>query len=214
MAKIESKNKQNPQTATVRAERRTCEPLSGILSRPLRNSRAWRGRQPSFLLIGGYGRQTQVSDQAYPQAREPQPLHLAAPTQHAGACAKPQHPRTRRENKIWAWAGVPWRPWGLSAQKGASAWNGANIKTVADLMGHSSITMTEKYRHVVDSLKQDAIHSLGSISYAMPWFTPWHSWHFGTLWWTLQPTSEGSYFSSVILFGFWFGSAGVHICEI
>ena len=46
--------------------------------------------------------------------------------------------------------------------------NGANIKTVADLMGHSSITMTEKYLHVVDSLKQDAIHSLGSISYAMP----------------------------------------------
>lgn len=45
--------------------------------------------------------------------------------------------------------------------------NGANIKTVADLMGHSSITMTEKYLHVVDSLKQDAIHSLGSISYAM-----------------------------------------------
>jgi len=35
-------------------------------------------------------------------------------------------------------------------------------------MGHSSITMTEKYSHVVDSLKQDAIHSLGSISYAMP----------------------------------------------
>lgn len=46
--------------------------------------------------------------------------------------------------------------------------NGANIKTVADLMGHSSITMTEKYLHVVDSLKQDAINSLGSISYAMP----------------------------------------------
>ncbi len=45
--------------------------------------------------------------------------------------------------------------------------NGANIKTVADLMGHSSITMTEKYLHVVDSLKQDAIHSLGSISYGM-----------------------------------------------
>ena len=80
-------------------------------------------------------------------------------------------------------------------------------------MGHSSITMTEKYRHVVDSLKQDAIHSLGSISYAMPWFTPWHFWHFGTLWWTLRPTSEGSSFSSVIIFGFGFGSAGVHICE-
>lgn len=46
--------------------------------------------------------------------------------------------------------------------------NGANIKTVADLMGHSSISMTEKYLHVVDSLKQDAINSLGSISYAMP----------------------------------------------
>lgn len=45
--------------------------------------------------------------------------------------------------------------------------NGANIKTVADLMGHSSITMTEKYLHAVDSLKQDAIYSLGSINYAM-----------------------------------------------
>lgn len=46
--------------------------------------------------------------------------------------------------------------------------NGANIKTVADLMGHSSITMTEKYLHVVDSLKQDAINSLGKISYQLP----------------------------------------------
>lgn len=45
--------------------------------------------------------------------------------------------------------------------------NGANIKTVADLMGHSSITMTEKYLHVVDTLKQDAINSLGKISYQL-----------------------------------------------
>lgn len=45
-------------------------------------------------------------------------------------------------------------------------------------------------------------------------FTPWHSRHFGTLWWTLRPTSEGSSFPSVILSGFWFGLAGVHICEV
>lgn len=46
--------------------------------------------------------------------------------------------------------------------------NGANIKTVSDLLGHSSIVITEKYLHVIDSLKQDAIRSLGSIDYAMP----------------------------------------------
>jgi len=46
--------------------------------------------------------------------------------------------------------------------------NGANIKTVSDLLGHSSIVITEKYLHVIDSLKQDAIRSLGSINYAMP----------------------------------------------
>lgn len=42
---------------------------------------------------------------------------------------------------------------------------GANIKTVASLMGHSSIKMTEKYLHVVDQQKQDAINSLGDLDY-------------------------------------------------
>ncbi|GHV66778.1 hypothetical protein FACS1894199_10890 [Bacteroidia bacterium] len=37
---------------------------------------------------------------------------------------------------------------------------GANIKTVSTLLGHSSIAMTEKYLHVVDSQKTDAINSL------------------------------------------------------
>ncbi len=40
---------------------------------------------------------------------------------------------------------------------------GANIKTVASLMGHSSIKMTEKYLHVIDQQKQDAINSLGDL---------------------------------------------------
>ncbi len=43
---------------------------------------------------------------------------------------------------------------------------GANIKTVSSLLGHTSIKMTERYLHVVDSLKQDAINSLGEINYA------------------------------------------------
>ena len=40
---------------------------------------------------------------------------------------------------------------------------GANIKTVASLLGHTSIKMTERYLHFVDSLKQDAINSFGEI---------------------------------------------------
>lgn len=43
---------------------------------------------------------------------------------------------------------------------------GTNIKTVSSLLGHTSIKMTERYLHVVDSLKQDAINSLGEINYA------------------------------------------------
>lgn len=39
-------------------------------------------------------------------------------------------------------------------------------KTVSSLLGHTSIKMTERYLHVVDSLKQDAIDSLGEINYA------------------------------------------------
>lgn len=44
---------------------------------------------------------------------------------------------------------------------------GANIKTVSSLLGHANIKMTEKYLHVVDSLKQQAIDSLGPISFDM-----------------------------------------------
>lgn len=38
--------------------------------------------------------------------------------------------------------------------------NGANIKVVSSLLGHSSLQHTEKYLRAVDSLKQDAINSL------------------------------------------------------
>lgn len=38
--------------------------------------------------------------------------------------------------------------------------NGANIKTVASLLGHSGLKHTEKYTRAVDSLKQEAINSL------------------------------------------------------
>ncbi|MDR2083718.1 MAG: site-specific integrase [Bacteroidales bacterium] len=42
--------------------------------------------------------------------------------------------------------------------------NGANIKTVASLLGHSGLKHTEKYTRAVDSLKQDAINSLPKIN--------------------------------------------------
>ncbi len=38
--------------------------------------------------------------------------------------------------------------------------SGANIKTVASLLGHSGLEHTEKYTRAVDSLKQEAINSL------------------------------------------------------
>lgn len=38
--------------------------------------------------------------------------------------------------------------------------NGANIKTVASILGHSGLAHTEKYTHAVDALKQAAIDSL------------------------------------------------------
>lgn len=38
--------------------------------------------------------------------------------------------------------------------------NGANIKTVASLLGHSGLKHTEKYTRAVDSLKEQAINSL------------------------------------------------------
>lgn len=42
---------------------------------------------------------------------------------------------------------------------------GANIKTVSSLLGHSTLSMTERYLHVIDSQKEDAINSLGPIGY-------------------------------------------------
>lgn len=44
---------------------------------------------------------------------------------------------------------------------------GANIKTVSTLMGHCDISTTEKYLHVLDKQKMDAVDSLGSIGFAM-----------------------------------------------
>lgn len=41
--------------------------------------------------------------------------------------------------------------------------NGANIKTVASLLGHSGLQHTEKYTRAVDSLKEDAINSLPEL---------------------------------------------------
>ncbi len=42
--------------------------------------------------------------------------------------------------------------------------NGANIKTVSSLLGHSSISMTEKYLHAVDHLKRAAVDSLPDLN--------------------------------------------------
>lgn len=41
--------------------------------------------------------------------------------------------------------------------------NGANIKTVAALLGHSGLKHTEKYTRAVDALKQEAINSLSAL---------------------------------------------------
>lgn len=41
--------------------------------------------------------------------------------------------------------------------------NGANIKTVASLLGHSSLKHTEKYTRAVDSLKREAVESLPEL---------------------------------------------------
>jgi site-specific recombinase XerD len=41
--------------------------------------------------------------------------------------------------------------------------NGANIKTVSSLLGHSGLRHTEKYTRVVDSLKEAAINSLPEL---------------------------------------------------
>ena len=42
--------------------------------------------------------------------------------------------------------------------------NGANIKTVASLLGHSGLSQTEKYTRAIDSLKQQAINSLPTLN--------------------------------------------------
>jgi len=42
--------------------------------------------------------------------------------------------------------------------------NGANIKTVASLLGHSGLKHTEKYTRAVDKLKEDAINSLPMLN--------------------------------------------------
>ncbi len=42
--------------------------------------------------------------------------------------------------------------------------NGANIKTVASLLGHSGLKHTEKYTRAVDSLKEAAINSLPKLN--------------------------------------------------
>lgn len=41
--------------------------------------------------------------------------------------------------------------------------NGANIKTVSSLLGHSGLKHTEKYTRAVDKLKEDAINSLPKL---------------------------------------------------
>lgn len=43
--------------------------------------------------------------------------------------------------------------------------NGANIKTVATLLGHSGLKHTEKYTRSVDKLKEDAIDSLPDLEF-------------------------------------------------
>lgn len=43
--------------------------------------------------------------------------------------------------------------------------NGANIKTVAALLGHSGLKHTEKYTRAVDALKQEAINSLSGLDF-------------------------------------------------
>ena len=42
--------------------------------------------------------------------------------------------------------------------------NGANIKTVASLLGHSGLKHTEKYTRAVDKLKSEAINSLPELN--------------------------------------------------
>ena len=43
--------------------------------------------------------------------------------------------------------------------------NGANIKTVASILGHSGLQHTEKYTRAIDKLKEDAINSLPELKF-------------------------------------------------
>lgn len=43
--------------------------------------------------------------------------------------------------------------------------NGANIKTVASLLGHAGLKHTEKYTRAIDKLKEDAINSLPELKF-------------------------------------------------
>ena len=54
------------------------------------------------------------------------------------------------------------RLWGKCEEKSEKN-NGANIKTVANLLGHSGLKHTEKYTRAVDNLKSEAINSLPEL---------------------------------------------------
>lgn len=43
--------------------------------------------------------------------------------------------------------------------------NGANVKVVADLLGHSGLTYVERYTRAIDAKKQEAINSLPSLNF-------------------------------------------------
>jgi putative integrase len=54
------------------------------------------------------------------------------------------------------------RLWGKREEKSEKN-NGANIKTVASLLGHSGLKHTGKYTRAVDKLKSEAINSLPEL---------------------------------------------------
>ena len=43
--------------------------------------------------------------------------------------------------------------------------NGANVKVVADLLGHSGLSYVERYTRAIDEKKQEAINSLPSLNF-------------------------------------------------
>ena len=79
----------------------------------------------------------------------------------------PSHTMCNKALKHWAkWAGIEKHvTWHCARHSFAVNIlnNGANIKTVSSLLGHSSIQHTEKYTRAVDSLKQAAINSLPEL---------------------------------------------------